>query len=121
MSRLRYVVVSPIRNEEEYLSLTIRSMCAQSVKPLKWVLVDDGSSDGTGALIDEAASQHPWIAAIHRNDRGSRQAGTGVIEAFYEGYALVANDEWDLIAKLDGDLSFGGNYFRTAYKSLRLT
>jgi glycosyltransferase involved in cell wall biosynthesis len=111
MSTLRYAVVSPIRNEEAYLALTIASMCAQTAKPLKWVLVDDGSSDGTGALIDAAARKHRWIVAVHRGDRGSRQAGSGVIEAFYEGYALVAGDEWDLIAKLDGDLSFGPDYF----------
>ncbi|MGH8615861.1 MAG: glycosyltransferase family 2 protein [Gammaproteobacteria bacterium] len=115
----RYVVISPIRNEEEYLALTIASMCAQTAKPLKWVLVDDGSSDRTGALIEEAAKQHPWIVAVHRKDRGSRQAGAGVIEAFYDGYDLVANDQWDFIAKFDGDLSFGPDYFESCLREFQ--
>ncbi len=115
----KYVVVSPIRNEEEYLPLTIACMCAQTVKPWKWVLVDDGSSDRTGALIDEAASQHPWIVAVHRKDRGSRQAGSGVIEAFYDGYDLVADDHWDFIAKFDGDLSFGADYFESCLREFQ--
>ena len=66
ISSHQYVVVSPIRNEEQYLPLTIASMCAQTVKPWKWVLVNDGSSDRTGALMDEATSLHPWIVALHR-------------------------------------------------------
>jgi glycosyltransferase involved in cell wall biosynthesis len=94
-------------------------MCAQTVKPCKWVLVDDGSSDRTAALIDEAASQHAWIVAIHRNDRGARQAGSGVMEAFYDGYALVADDRWDFIVKLDGDLSFGPNYFESCLREFQ--
>jgi biofilm PGA synthesis N-glycosyltransferase PgaC len=115
----QYVVISPIRNEEEYLPQTITSMCAQTVKPLKWVLVDDGSNDRTGALIDEAANQYSWIIAVHRKDRGSRQAGSGVIEAFYDGYARVANDHWDFIVKLDGDLSFGADYFESCLQEFQ--
>ena len=111
MSSAQYVVVSPVRNEEEYLPLTIASVCAQSVKPLIWVLVDDGSSDRTAALISLAAREYPWIVPVHRKDRGLRQAGSGVIEAFYEGYARVADDDWDFIVKLDGDLSFEPDYF----------
>jgi glycosyltransferase involved in cell wall biosynthesis len=86
-------------------------MRLQSVKPLKWVLVDDGSSDRTGALVAEVARQHPWVVAVHRKDRGSRQAGGGVVEAFYDGYACVAKDDWEFIVKLDGDLSFEPDYF----------
>jgi glycosyltransferase involved in cell wall biosynthesis len=111
MSALNYVVITPIRDEEEYLPLTIASMCAQTVKPLRWVLVDDGSRDRTGALIDEAAAHNPWITAVHRTDRGSRQAGSGVIAAFNEGYALVAKESWDYVSKFDGDLSFDPDYF----------
>ena len=106
-----YVVVSPTRNEAQYLPLTIASMCAQTVKPWRWVLVDDGSSDQTAQLIDAAAAQHPWILAVHRKDRGSRVAGTGVIAAFYDGYALIADLPWDYVVKFDGDLSFSPDYF----------
>ena len=114
-----YVVISPLRNEEAYLPLTIASMCAQTVKPLQWVLVDDGSTDRTAALVDEAAALHPWISAVHRRDRGFRQAGGGVIDAFYEGWSHLRDAGWDVVVKLDGDLSFGPDYFERCLLRLR--
>ncbi|HWL15780.1 MAG TPA: glycosyltransferase family A protein [Opitutus sp.] len=107
----RYVVVTPARNEGENLSHTIASMAAQTVRPDGWVIVDDGSSDATGALIDEAAARHSWIVAVHRRDRGRRLQGTGVIDAFYDGYPLVAGRPWEFIVKFDADLSFSADYF----------
>ena len=118
MSHTVYVVITPIRDEEEYLPLTIASMCAQTVKPLKWVLVNDGSRDRTGALIDEAAAKNPWITAVHRTDRGSRQAGSGVIAAFNDGFALIANERWDVVSKFDGDLSFAPDFFERCLQAL---
>ena len=119
MQSFQYVVVSPIRNEEEYFPLTIASMGAQTAKPLTWVLVDDGSSDRTGVLIEEVAKQYPWVIAVHRTDRGSRQAGSGVVEAFYDGYTRVADRHWDFIVKLDGDLSFGPGYFESCLQEFQ--
>lgn len=110
MSEPSYVVITPVRDEEQYLPLTIASMVAQTARPACWVIVDDGSRDRTGALIDQAAANHPWIRAVHCRDRGSRQAGSGVIAAFYEGLATVEGP-WDYIAKFDGDLSFAPDYF----------
>ena len=107
----RYVVITPLRNEAAYLPLTIASMCAQTVKPLQWVLVDDGSTDDTPALVDEAAARLPWVTAVHRRDRGFRQAGGGVIDAFYQGWSELRDAHWNVVVKLDGDLSFGPDYF----------
>jgi len=106
-----YIVITPVRNEEKYLPLTLASMYAQTVKPKQWILVDDGSIDGTGKLIDQAAATHPWVTALHRADRGSRQAGSGVIAAFYDGYNMIAGNDWDYVVKFDGDLSFDPDYF----------
>ena len=111
MSQSRYAVVTPVRNEADHLSLTIRSMAWQTFKPWRWVLVNDGSADETGQLIDAAAKEHPWIQAVHRPDRGFRQAGGGVVESFYDGYRRVATEPWDFVVKLDGDLSFKPDYF----------
>ncbi|MES2990214.1 MAG: glycosyltransferase family A protein [Pseudomonadota bacterium] len=112
-----YIVVSPTRNERDYLPLTIASMCAQSCRPRQWLLVDDGSSDGTAEIVDSAAREHPWIVAIHRRDRGFRQAGTGVVEAFYAGYQAITAP-WRYIVKLDGDLSFAPDYFERCIEKL---
>jgi glycosyltransferase involved in cell wall biosynthesis len=106
-----YIVITPIRNEEEFLPLTLASMFAQTAKPQQWILVNDGSTDGTGKLIDQAAATHPWITVVHRADRGSRQAGSGVIAAFYDGYRAISGNNWDYVVKFDGDLSFDSSYF----------
>jgi poly-beta-1,6-N-acetyl-D-glucosamine synthase len=115
MTNTHYVIISPVRNEAQYLPMTIASVVSQTIRPSLWVLVDDGSSDETRRIIDEAASRHAWIKAIHRLDRGCRRAGSGVMEAFYDGYSLVHGESWEFIVKLDGDLSFDSDYFERCF------
>jgi poly-beta-1,6-N-acetyl-D-glucosamine synthase len=107
----RYVVISPVRDEAAYLKLTIESMVAQTIRPSEWIIVDDGSTDATGKIIDDYASRYPWIRAAHRENRGFRKSGGGVVEAFNDGYDALAVQDWDFIVKMDGDLSFEPAYF----------
>ena len=107
-----YVVITPARNEAAHIGDTIASMVSQTLPPRRWIIVDDGSSDQTGSIIDAAARQHAWILSIHRKDRGFRHQGGGVVEAFYEGYQLVLTEPWEFLVKLDADLSFGPGYFK---------
>ncbi len=108
---MRYVVITPVRNEQDYLTFTIDSMARQTIRPVEWVIVNDGSSDGTGRLIDEYARKHDWIRAVHRGNRGFRKYGGGIIEAFYAGYDALTCRDWEFMVKLDGDLSFNPDYF----------
>src|SRR5438067_13581826 len=85
----RYVIITPARNEGQYLQKTIDSVVSQTLRPEKWIIVNDGSTDQTSLLIDYAATRHSWIQAVHRADRGFRKSGGGVIEAFYDGYSLL--------------------------------
>jgi len=114
-SNIRYVVVTPVRDEEQYLPLTIASMVKQTILPQQWVIVNDGSKDSTGQIIDEAARQYPWIRAVHRQDRGFRKWGGGIIEAFYDGYNALECTDWEFMSKLDGDLSFEPDYFESTF------
>ena len=116
MTGVNYTVVSPVRNEAKYLPFTIASMASQTIPPQKWVLVDDGSEDGTGGIAEKAAAEHKWIEVVHRRDRGFRQAGGGVVDAFYDGYDRIAQGGWDYLVKLDGDLTFESNYFESCFK-----
>jgi glycosyltransferase involved in cell wall biosynthesis len=115
MSAFRHVVISPVRNEAEFLPETIRCMAAQSVLPAQWIIVDDGSTDSTSSIVKSAAARHPWIKAIHRKDRGFRQAGSGVMEAFYDGYEALSDPGWQFVTKFDGDLSFPADYFEQCF------
>ncbi len=112
----RYVVITPVRDEEAYLRFTLDSMLAQTIRPVEWVIVNDGSGDATGEIVDEYAQQYPWIRALHRKNRGYRKSGGGVVEAFNEGYATLATQDWDYIVKLDGDLTFQPDYFEKCFE-----
>lgn len=107
----RYVLISPCRDEADYLRRTLDSVAAQSVPPTLWVVVDDGSTDGTGAILDEYAKKLPYLRVVHRTDRGRRAVGPGVIEAFYTGLEGVNLDDFDYVCKLDMDLDLPPRYF----------
>jgi cellulose synthase/poly-beta-1,6-N-acetylglucosamine synthase-like glycosyltransferase len=105
----RVLVVSPCRNEEATLQRTIDCMAAQTLKPVLWVVVDDGSSDSTPAILERAQRELPWLRTVRRADRGHRKLGGGVIDAFYEGLEAV-DVPYDFVAKMDVDLEFGPDY-----------
>lgn len=119
MSPARYIIVTPARDEAHHLPDTIAAVAAQTVRPLRWVIVDDGSTDGTAEMLDAAARTHPWIWVVHRTNRGGRLQGTGVIDAFYDGFALVASEDWDWVVKLDADLTFAPDYFARCFAEFR--
>jgi biofilm PGA synthesis N-glycosyltransferase PgaC len=110
MSR-RYLLISPCRNESELMRHTLDSVIAQSVRPAKWVIVDDGSTDASPRILREYARRHPWIVIVTRMDRGRRAVGPGVIEAFYAGYDTINPEEYDYLCKLDMDLKLPLRYF----------
>lgn len=115
----RYVVISPVRDEEKFIADTLECVTRQTLLPAEWIIVDDGSSDGTPAILDRYAAQYPWIRVIHRPNRGFRKSGGGVMEAFYEGYKAVQSTDWDFVVKLDGDLSFAPDYFEKCFEHFR--
>jgi len=111
MDTTKLLVISPCRNEAEYMRRTLDSMVAQTVRPDLWVIVDDGSTDETPQILAEYAAEHDFIKIVPRANRGHRSVGPGVIEAFYTGYQAVRPDEFDYICKLDLDLELPPRYF----------
>ena len=109
----KYLIVSPCRNEEEYMRITLDSVCNQSITPDKWVIVDDGSTDATPDILKEYAAKYDFISIVKREDRGHRKVGPGVIEAFYDGLNSVNKDEYEYLCKLDLDLDLPPKYFET--------
>jgi biofilm PGA synthesis N-glycosyltransferase PgaC len=107
----RYVLISPCRNEAAYMRQTLESVMGQSLIPTKWVIVDDGSTDETPAILAEYASRYQWISIVTRADRGHRAVGPGVVDAFYSGYQTIDRGEYDFVCKLDLDLLLPPRYF----------
>jgi len=112
----KYVLISPVRDEEQYIAKTIESVIRQTIRPAEWIIIDDGSHDNTGQIINEYAIQFPWIVALHRPDRGRRLAGAGVMEAFHFGYERLKCEDWEFIGKLDGDVVLEAGYFEACFE-----
>src|SRR6185295_2354491 len=118
-SNSKYVVVTPVRDEQEYLRETVDSVIHQTIRPAEYVLVNEGSKDRTGEIIEDYARRYSWIRAVHRSDRGFRKPGGGIIEAFYSGFEALQCRDWDYMSKLDGDLSFAPTYFEGIFERFR--
>src|SRR5688500_20322837 len=85
MTGRRYCLITPCRDEARYARRTLDSVAAQTVPPALWVIVDDGSSDETPAILDEYAKRLPYVRVIRREDRGYRKRGGGGIDAVHAG------------------------------------
>jgi len=106
----KYVLITPARNEAQFIELTIKSVIAQTVLPLQWVIVSDGSTDGTDEIVNKYAAEHRWIELVRTPERQERHFA-GKVHAFNAGYAKVKNLDYDLIGSMDADISFDPDYF----------
>jgi poly-beta-1,6-N-acetyl-D-glucosamine synthase len=105
-----YILITPARNEEAFIELTLRSVVAQTVKPLRWVIVSDGSTDRTDEIVQRYADQHAWIELVRTPVRTERHFA-GKVNAFNTGYARVRDLDFEFVCSLDADISFGADYF----------
>ena len=97
---------------------TLDSVLAQSIPPSRWVIVDDGSTDSSPAILAAYAAHHPWMEVVRRENRGHRAVGPGVIDAFYAGYARIAPEDFDYLCKLDLDLRLPPEYFERLMRKM---
>jgi glycosyltransferase involved in cell wall biosynthesis len=106
----RYVLITPARNEEKFIEETITSVIHQTVLPVKWVIVDDGSTDRTPEIVSRYVASHPWIELIRMPKRRERSFA-GKAHAFEAAYVRIKDLRYDLIGNLDADVSFERGYF----------
>lgn len=112
MSRLRYLLISVVRDEEAYLGETIRSVLAQTIRPIAWFIRDDGSTDRTSAILAAAARENPWIR-VTRVERGiDRDSGSATSRGFNQMLPEARSLSPDLVVMLDGDVGFDPDYFQ---------
>jgi glycosyltransferase involved in cell wall biosynthesis len=109
MHDIKYVLITPARNEEAYIEKTIQSVISQTVLPEKWIIVSDGSTDLTDEIVQRCAAQYPWMERIRLPERTERHFAAKV-HAFKAGYEKVKNVNYDIIGNLDADLSFESDY-----------
>ncbi len=108
----RYIIITPVKNEEGFIEKTIASIKRQTLQPGRWVIVNDGSVDETEAIVRQAMLDYEPIMLVNRAQTvAKRRRGQGVIEAFNEGLAAVQNEDFDFLVKLDGDLMLPSVFF----------
>jgi len=106
-----YILITPARNEARYIELTIKSMVEQTLPPLKWFIVSDGSTDGTDEIVSRYASANPWIESIRMPERKERHFA-GKVLAFNAGYSKARTLNPDVIGNLDADVSIEPDHFQ---------
>ena len=113
-----YVLISPCRNEADYMRRTLDSVVEQTLTPTLWVIVDDGSTDATPQILADYAARHDWIRVVNKPDRGHRAVGPGVVEAFYVGYNSIDASQFTYSCKLDLDLDLPPRYFEALIEKM---
>ena len=114
MRIIKYVIITPAKNEEKYIEHTINSVCNQTFKPEEWIIVDDGSTDNTSVIVEKYMKVYNWIKLIKKaNYSEKRKVGSKVVKAFEAGLNKLTQKNYDFIVKLDADLTLPDNYFET--------
>lgn len=109
---MRFYIIIPSYNEEEFIALTLQSLVEQTVLPSKIVVVNDNSTDKTAEIVSEFASNYPFITLVNKKSDAVHLPGSKVIQAFHEGEKHI-DDQYDIIVKVDADLIFPNHYFET--------
>ena len=112
----KYVIVSPVKDEERYVELTIKSVSSQTAKPLLWIIVDDGSKDRTLEIVQRYLATNSFIRLERNPQAGERKLAFAEVRAFNWGHGRIGPVDYDFIVKLDCDLSFDADYFEKLLK-----
>ena len=105
-----YVLITPAHNEEGFIDKTIESMIRQTLPPLKWVIVDDGSTDSTPQIVSRYLAKYPWIEMVQMPPRSDRSF-PGKVKAFDAGYQQIKDVRYEIIGNLDADITFEDDHF----------
>ncbi len=111
----RYVLITPARNEAEFIEQVIDSLIAQTIRPVRWVIVSDGSTDGTDEIVKRCIGTESWIELVRMPERRDRHFAAKV-QCFNAGYQRLAGVTYDVIGNLDADITFETDYFEFLLK-----
>ena len=111
-ARYTYAIVSPVKDEEKHVERTIRSVLSQTARPVRWIIVDDGSRDRTPQIVEDTIRGIDWIHLLRIHRDGKRELGITEIRAFSAGYELLKDVPHDFVVKLDCDVELQPEYFQ---------
>jgi len=117
-NNLRYVLITPSRNEARFIGKTLESVVSQTILPLRWVIVNDGSTDATAEIAAKYARQYSWIELVNRPVRKERHFAAKV-EAFNAGLERVKQLEYEILGNLDADVVLDADHFEFLLSKFR--
>lgn len=117
---MRYVLVTPTKNEELTIGKTIEAVISQTVLPLEWIIVSDGSTDQTDDIVRTAIALHPWIKLLSLPMRSQRSFAS-VVQATEAGIRAITVTTYDYIGLLDSDVVFQSDYFERLIENFLLS
>ncbi len=110
MSKQRYVLVTAARNEAEHIRKVLASVTTQTIKPERWVIVSDGSTDATDEIVESFVEKFSFIELQRRTPDSDRNFGSKV-KAIRSAMASLSEVEYDYLGNLDADVSFEPDYY----------
>jgi biofilm PGA synthesis N-glycosyltransferase PgaC len=122
---LTYAAITPARDEAENLVRLASCLLAQTARPLEWIVVDDGSTDGTSQIARALNQEYPWIRGVsssadvtHAEPLENGRVGGRDVVAFNRGVSELTRRP-DLVFKLDADVSFDPDFFARLLDAFR--
>ena len=106
----RYVLITPARNEEKFIEKTVESVTHQTYLPLKWVIVNDGSTDATETIVSGYLAKYEWMELLNLPSHRDRSFAAKV-SAVRAGLERIRNLDYEVVGNLDSDVSFDPDYF----------
>jgi glycosyltransferase involved in cell wall biosynthesis len=104
------MLITPARNEAAFIAGTIRSVIAQTLRPQRWIIVSDGSTDRTDSIVADFARTHDWIELLRMPEHRDRQFAAKA-NCFNAGYTRLHGRDFDYVGNLDADITFEPDYF----------
>jgi poly-beta-1,6-N-acetyl-D-glucosamine synthase len=109
-SERQYVLLTPVKNEQSTIGITIDSVLKQTLLPTEWIVVSDGSTDQTDEIVQAAAQKHPWIRLLQLPKRETRSF-SAVVQATETGIKALKSTQYKYLGLLDADVRFAATYF----------
>ena len=110
MTNSKYILITSAHNEAGLIENTIKSILDQQVKPVEWIIVDDGSSDNTSEIVTKFAASNSFIKLINKKPDPQRDFSSKV-NAIHLAVSKITSKEYDYLGILDADITFSSSYY----------
>jgi biofilm PGA synthesis N-glycosyltransferase PgaC len=113
-----YVLITPAKNEAEFIRGALASVIAQTIRPSQWIIVDDGSTDETARVVEEYVARYPFIHLLRLASCRQREFSSKVT-AFNAGLEALTERDYSFLGNLDADIRLDPDYYETVLESFQ--